>query len=187
MLQPCLATFCVFFAVGIWHGAGAKTLVFSFLNGTLISLSLFMQPFFEKLRVKTRIDGTKSGFGRVFAALRTMAIIMFLRYFLRAGSLEVALVMIKRTAYHPRLYELWDGTLLKFGLSLEEYLVFIAGTAVLLVRDFITETGRKCNQWINSLMPITQFVLLLVALLSLIIFGVYSGDAVSAEFIYANY
>ena len=187
MLQPCVATFCVFFAVGVWHGAGTDTLVFGLLNGTLISLSLFMQPFFEKLRARTHIDGTKNGFGRVFAALRTLALIMFLRYFLRADSLGVALVMIKRTAYHPRLYELWDGTLLKFGLNLQEYLVFIAGTVVLFVRDFITETGRKCNQWINGLMPVTQFVLLLVALLSIIIFGVYSSEAVSADFIYANF
>jgi len=187
MLQPCVATFCVFFAVGIWHGAGAKTLVFSFLNGTLISMSLFLQPFFEKLRVKTRIDGTKSGFGRVFAALRTLALIMFLRYFLRADSLQVALVMLKRTVYHPRLYELWDGTLLSFGLSMEDYLVFIAGAIVLFVRDFITETGRKVNQIINVAYPAVQLIILLVALLSIIMFGIYSSEAVSAEFSYAQF
>ena len=73
MFAPCLATFCVFFAVGIWHGSGRHILVFGLLNGLIISTSLFMEPVFDKLRVITRIDGGKSGFGRIFAALRTLA------------------------------------------------------------------------------------------------------------------
>ena len=187
MFQPCLATFCVFFAVGVWHGAGTDTLVFGMLNGTLISLSLFMEPFFEKLRVRTRIDGKKRGFGRVFAALRTLALIMFLRYFLRAASLSDALMMIKRTAYHPRLYELWDGTLLDLGLGLEEYIVMSAGVVILFLRDFITETGRKCSAIINNQKPAIQFVLLFGAFLALLIYGIFSSDAIQNDFIYAQF
>jgi len=187
MFQPCLATFCVFFAVGMWHGAGTDTLTFGFLNGILISSSLFMEPFFEKLRVKTRIDGRKSGFGRVFAALRTLALIMFLRYFLRADSLYDAYVMIKRTAYHPRLYELWNGTLLELGLGLEEYIVMIAGVIVLFTRDFITETGRKCSDVINGLKPAIQLILLTAAFIAIIFYGIFSSDQILNDFIYAQF
>jgi len=187
MLQPCLATFCVFFAVGIWHGSGAHILLFGFLNGLIISSSMFMEPFFGKLRAKTHIDGSKKGFGRVFAALRTLAILMLLRYFVRSASLVDALLMLRQTVFHLRLRELWNGTLLRLGLGVWDYIAFLTGIAVIFTRDFITETGRKCGQIIDNAKPIIQFALLLAALLSIIFIGVYSGDAVSADFIYAQY
>jgi len=187
MFQPCLATFFVFFAVGIWHGSGWHILLFGFLNGIIISASLFMEPFFKKLRVKTRIDGGKSGFGRVFAALRTLAILMFLRYFIRSASLTEALLMIRQTALHPRVRELWNGTMLKLGLGSRDYIVFALGTGIVLARDYLTETGNKCAQIINDSKPVIQFAILLAALLSIIFLGVYSRDALSANFIYAQY
>jgi len=187
MFAPCLATFCVFFAVGIWHGSGAHILVFGFLNGIIISSSLFLEPVYEKLRRMTRINGAMSGFGRIFAALRTLAVLGFLRYFVRAGSLSAALLMLQRTVYHPRLYELWDGTLMGFGLDGMDYLVFSVGTAAILARDFITESGRKCSQMINGMHPAIQFAVLLAAILGIVVFGYYSDNADLTDFIYAQY
>ena len=187
MFAPCLATFCVFFAVGVWHGSGAHILLFGLLNGIIISVSLYLEPFYEKLRLKTRIDGGKTGFGRVFAALRTLGILVFLRYFVRASSLSSALLMLQRTVYYPRFYELWDGTLTGFGLDCKDYLVFILGTAVILTRDFITESGRKCDQMINGFKPVIQFALLLAVILSVVVFGFYSDNADLSDFIYARY
>jgi len=187
MFQPCLATFCVFFAVGVWHGEGMHILVFGFLNGLIISSSLFMEPFFDKLRARTGIDGSKSGFGRVFAALRTLAILMLLRYFIRSASLDDAVMLFRRTVYHPRIRELWNGTMLELGLGISDYIVLTLGVCVLFARDFITETGRKCDQLLNDAKPVMQFAFLLSAILSIVIFGIYSGDAISADFIYAQY
>jgi len=177
----------VFFAVGIWHGSGAHILLFGFLNGIIISASLFLEPFYEKLRVKTRINGNKSGFGRVFAALRTLVLLVILRYLVRSDSLISALSMMKRTVYHPRLYELWDGTLMQFGLGVVDYIVLTVGILVVLARDFITETGRKVGQMMNAAKPVIQFTLLLAAIAVIVFFGIYSSDAVSADFIYAQY
>jgi len=187
MLAPCIATFCVFFAIGVWHGSGLHILLFGFLNGIIISASLYLEPVYEKLRLITRINGSTKGFGRVFAALRTLAVLVFLRYFVRAGSLASALYMLRRTLYHPRLYELWDGTLMGFGLDGMDYLVFSIGTAVILTRDFITESGRKCSQLINSSKPVIQFALLLAAIISIVVFGYYSNNADLSDFIYAQY
>ena len=186
LLPPCIATFCVYFVVGIWHDLSWNFIAFGMLNGLIISVSLFAEPIMEKLRGKTGIDGSKPGFGRVFAALRTFAILGVLRYFARAASLSAAIDMIRRTAYHPRLHELWDGTLLKLGLDRTGYLVLLGGVAVLLVRDFITERGRDCGQMLNESKPLLQFVLLLAALASILVFGIFQESAHSANFIYAG-
>jgi len=187
MFQPCLATFCTFFAIGIWHGTGGHIMLFGLLNGVLISLALFLEPQMEKLRAKTHIDGNKNGFGRVFAALRTLALLMILRYFAGTESLGQSIAMLQQTAFHPRLRELWNGTLLNLGLGLMDSIVLVAGTVVIFIRDFIAETGRDCGKVLNTTRPSLQFALLLAALVSIVIFGVYSGDTLSATFIYAQY
>jgi hypothetical protein len=187
MFQPWIATFCVFFAVGVWHGSGAHVLLFGVFNGVIISTSLLMEPYIEKLRIKTRIDGRKSGFGRVFAALRTLAILVFLRYFVRSASLDDVIAMMRQTIFHPRLRELWNGTMLELGLGVTDYIVFIAGTAVLFARDYLTETGRDCDRMISGAKPVVQIALLFLALLSIVLFGFYAANAISADFIYAQH
>ena len=186
LLPPCLATFCVYLVVGIWHDLSWNFVVFGLLNGIVISISLFAEPLMVKLRKKTGIDGSKPGFGRVFAALRTFAILGIFRYFARASSLGTALVMIRQTVRHPRIYELWNGVLLNLGLDYSGFFVLLFGVIVLLVRDFITERGKDCGTVLNESKPVLQFVILLIALASILFFGIYSGEAHSANFIYAG-
>jgi len=187
MFQPCLATFVAFFAIGIWHGTGAHIMLFGLLNGVIISAALFMEPLMERMRSKTRIDGRKSGFGRVFAALRTLALLMFLRYFARASSLGEVWALLEQTALHPRLRELWNGMLLGLGLNITDLIVLSVGTVLIFIRDFVTETGRDCGKILNAARPALQFIVLFAALLSIVLFGIYSGVTLSATFIYAQY
>ena len=187
LVPSCIATFCVYIVVGVWHGTGRHFPVFGILNGVFISASLFAEPFMEKLRRKTGIDGRRPGFGMVFASLRTFALLSFLRYFARAGSPAEALSMLRHTVFHPRLRELWNGALLELGLDGKGYVVLTAGTIVLLTRDLITERGTDCGQMLNRARPAVQFILILVALTSIMLLGLYSGNVQSATFIYAGY
>ena len=146
-----------------------------------------MEPNYAKLRVKTRIDGGKSGFGRVFAALRTLALLMILRLLVRSNSLEDVMTIIRQIVYHARVRELWNGTMMELGLGGWDYVIFIIGVLVLLARDFITETGRNCGQILNSAKPVIQFFVMLIALSAIVFIGVYAGATVSADFLYAQY
>ena len=186
ILPASLATFCVYIVVGVWHGSGLHLLAFGVLNGILISSALVLEPQIVKLREKTGIHGSHPGFGRVFAALRTFVILIFLRYFARAGSLREALNMLEHTVFHPRLRELWNGTLLNLGADFRELIVLAAGTIVLFIRDSTAERGKDCGNLLNETRPALQFVLILAALVSIVIFSFYSGKALSATFIYAG-
>jgi D-alanyl-lipoteichoic acid acyltransferase DltB (MBOAT superfamily) len=186
-LPSCIATFCVYLVVGVWHGSGMQLIAFGLLNGLFISVSLFAEPLYEKIRAKTRINGVKPGFGRVFSALRTLVLLVFLRYFVRSGSLREALSMLKQTLLHPRVRELWNGTLHNLKIDTTSCIVLAAAVIVMLARDFITERGKNCGELLNKARPVVQFVLLLAVLLAILIFGIYSGQALSANFIYAGY
>jgi len=187
LLPTSLATFAVYFAMGVWHGSGANLFVFGILNGLFITAGLFAEPQLIRLRAKTGIYGDKNGFGRAFAVLRTLALMVFLRYFAGAPSLHAALSMLKQTLLHPRIHELWSGALLNFGLTGADYAILAAGTAALLARDVIAERGADSRALLNAARPAAQFALLFAALVSITLFGIYSGSALSAGFIYAQY
>ncbi|MCL2838411.1 MAG: hypothetical protein FWE04_05005 [Oscillospiraceae bacterium] len=185
MLPTSIATFCVYFAMGVWHGAGAHILMFGILNGALITAGLFFEPLTERLRKLTRLRGEVSGKGKMFAILRTLGLMMFLRYFARAESLSHAWGMLRQTFTDFRLYELWNGSLLRLELSGFDYAVLAFGVILLFIRDIITENEIDCRMQLNKSRPIVQFAVLTVLLLSVTIFGIYYGDALSADFIYA--
>ena len=187
IIPSCIATFCVYIVVGVWHSTGRHFPVFGILNGILISAALFAEPWMVKLRLKTKIDGSKPGFGTVFAALRTFVIFGILRFFARADSPRVALDMLKHTVLHPRLREYWNGALLELGLDSKGFIILAAGTVVLLVRDYITERGNDCGRMLIETRPAVQFVLILAALSSIVLLGLYSNRVFSATFIYAGY
>ena len=187
LLPTSLATFAVYLAMGVWHGSGANLFVFGILNGLFITSGLFAEPQLVWLRAKTGLDGGKNGFGRVFAILRTLALMVFLRYFAGAASLRAALSMLKQTLLHPHIHELWSGALLTMGLNGADYAILAAGTIVLLARDVIAERGADSRALLNAARPAAQFALLFAALASITLFGIYSGNALSADFIYAQY
>ncbi|MCL2699446.1 MAG: MBOAT family protein [Defluviitaleaceae bacterium] len=185
LLTPSIATFCVYFAMGVWHGSGAHIFVFGVLNGAFITAALFLEPQIEKLRKITGIYGESNG--RIFAILRTFALMMFLRYFARAESLSHALGMLSRTVSDTRLYELWNGTLLNLGVTATGYVILTFGIIALFTRDILTENGKDCREMLNKAHPLVQFAVLLVMLSCVTLFGVYAGDVLSANFIYAGH
>ena len=187
LLPSCVATFCIYLIVGIWHDLSFNYIVFGFLNGFIISCSLFAERYMGGLRERTRIDGRKKGIGRVFAGLRTFAILGILRYFVRAASFRTALSMIKQTLYFPRIYELWNGTLLTLGLDSTGYFVLLIGIAVLLLHDYLTEIGKDVGEILNNSNPLFQLIVLVVAIASLMVFGLFTGDVHSASFIYGGF
>ena len=187
MLPTCLATFAVYLVMGVWHGSGVNVFIFGILNGLIISTALLMEPQIELLRSKTGIRGDKKGFGRTFAVLRTLALFIFLRYFARAATYSDAIGMLKQTVFHPRIYEIWNGTILGLGLSGWNCIVLFIGVLVMLVRDIISERGKDCRVVLNNMRPALQFVILVAVLMSITLFGIYSDSALSATFIYAQY
>ena len=46
ILPTSLATFLVYFVIGIWHGANWRYVAFGFWNGGIITLSLLLAPYF---------------------------------------------------------------------------------------------------------------------------------------------
>ena len=61
ILPTSLATFLVYFVIGIWHGANWRYVAFGFWNGGIITLSLLLAPYFLRWKQALRTNDKSHG------------------------------------------------------------------------------------------------------------------------------
>jgi D-alanyl-lipoteichoic acid acyltransferase DltB (MBOAT superfamily) len=178
LLPATVATFAVYFVMGIWHGATWQGFAFGLLNGFIISAAQYIEPF-----VKRR----DNALWKVFAIARTFVIMLFLRIFVRAAGMADALLMLKRVALNLNPSEIVRGALFELGLSKADYAVMLAGIAVMFIVEVSAERGRDAFKSYDNAPAVLQCAGLLIMLGCLTVFGLYSGNAASAAFIYGAF
>ena len=181
-----IATFVIYFVIGIWHGANFRYIAFGFYNGTLITAGLLLEPFFVKVR--ERLPVRWDGKGWHFVQMARTALIVFAgRYITRAPRLLAALYMLKETvvSFHPG--RLLDGTLLTLGVTGFDYAVVVLGMAVVLGVEWYQERGGHARQWLERQNAFVQWLGIMVPLLAIILLGAVGQNYVGAEFIYAQF
>ena len=184
IIPTSLATFIIYFIIGIWHGASWRYIFYGFWNGTLITLGILLP--FQRTKERLHIDD-KSAWYVLFQIARTNFIIFLGRYFTRAPRLLTAAWMVKETFLHPRLSDLWNGALLSLGLGAADLAVILVGMAVVLGVEFYQERGGHVRAALERTPFLIQWLSILVSLLVLLCFGILRADHISSNFIYMNY
>ena len=186
ILPISLVTFIVYFTIGIWHGGSIKYIVFGIWNGVLITVSLLLEPWFIKIKQKMKIADSNKAF-YIFQLIRTSIIVLIGRYITRAPRFLASLYMLKKTFTDVKIGKIFDGTLLNFGISGFDYLVIAVATIILLVVEGIDEYGIGTKKLIEKQKPVVQWLILMLSLFSLLIFGIFRGNYISSEFIYKQF
>ncbi len=181
-----LATFIIYFVIGIWHGASFRYIAFGLYNGVLITAGLLMAGPFTRLkeRLGVREDGLPM---RIFRMLRTMLLVFIGRYITRAPRLLTAAVMLWRTVSMPCLYQVSDGTILRLGLTAFDLAVVGVGCAVLLAAELLQERGVVLCQALEKRSPLVQWLFIFIPLLILTFLGIFRDGYIQSEFIYRQF
>lgn len=180
VLTLTISTYVVYFLIGIWHGGGFNFIAFGFYNGTLISLALLFEKRFEKIKKALRIND-ESFLYRVFKIIRTTFLVFIGRYFTRSAGLRQALHMMKKTIVDTN-FRCGD-----FGLQRLDFIIIaLCFLAVAIISILQEKEIDLTENFVNSNKLLTSTFLILTMLL-IIYFGVYSKNYVSVEFIYRNY
>ncbi|MCI9557133.1 MAG: MBOAT family protein [Lawsonibacter sp.] len=186
ILPTSLATFLVYFVIGVWHGANWRYIAFGFWNGTLITLALLMAPWFQRWKTALHIQETAPWY-RLFQIARTCFLVFLGRYLTRAPRLLTGLWMVKQTFLHPRLSELWDGTLLTLGLGGFDLAVIGLGTAVLVGVEWFQERGGQVRKTLERQSFLVQWLALFLPLAALLCLGILRAEYISSGFLYQQY
>ena len=186
ILPTSLATFLIYFVIGIWHGANAKYIVFGLWNGVLITAALLCEPLFVKIKSALKID-SKNRFYIAFCMARTALIVFFGRYITRASGAFAAFDMMSKTVTDFSLSGVFSSRILECGLEAFDVGVVLVCTAVLLILEYIEEKGDRLSSRLERKGAFVSFVYITACICVVVFLGFYRGGYISPEFIYKQF
>lgn len=187
VLPTSIASFIVFFMVGVWHGANWKYIEFGVWNGGIIMLSVLMKPVFEWIHKKLRINA-KSFPYTVFQIFRTFIVILVGYVFDVAPSFEEAMHTFALFFTDQNL-SIGLSQISSLGLGNKEYLLILAGIVIIFIVSLIQERNDKTT--IRELLDKKPFALrwfaVFAGVVTVVVFGVYGSGFNAADFVYMQF
>ena len=92
--------------------------------------------------------------------------------------------MLRKTLFDPRTAQLSDGTLLSLGVSIQDYGILAAATALLFAVSVAQERGIGVRAWMARQKTAVRWVLL-YGLIVLILAAAVTAPGVPDAFMYA--
>lgn len=188
MVPSVAAPMVVFFLIGIWHGVTSQYIVNGLYNALLISSTVALTPFYEKLAKWLRIN-TEAFSWKLFQMLRTFTLLCISRIIVKAPSLGEAFRMIKTMFSSISLGFLSgkDGLIYTYGIDKANLIVLILAIVVLLVVGILQENGLKIREALSRQNLVFRWGMILLLLAVVIIFGVYGPEYDASAFIYGRF
>ena len=180
----CIASFWVWSATGLWHGANWTFLVWGWMNMAAMLFSQIMEPWYEKARAFFHIS-LQNKFWHLFRIFRTFCLVSFFRLFSRADNLHTALQILKQiTQGINRRLLLHPMQLFPKMQSREVYVVLIA-FIMMTATEILSEKGKW--EITKEKTPFVIRNLIYVFMIYSLILFAGTGTDITANFIYANF
>ena len=186
LVTSSIALFAVWLFNGLWHGAGWSYIFFGMYHFALIVTGNLLAPvvigFCEKHKINRRVFPYQ-----LFQMIRTAILVAIGEMFFRALSLKHGLEMFMIMIRHASVRSFADGTWLKLGMDLQDYLIVAAMIVFVFVISLLKERGCQVREQLYR-RPVIVRALVTAMLISLVLlFGAYGTGYVPVDPIYANF
>lgn len=175
----------VFLVSGLWHGAGWTFVVWGLLHGLFQVIGYILKPVRDWCVNVFKVE--RNAFShRVLKVLVTFLLVNFAWVFFRASSLGEAFLIIKNSfVFTP--WMLADGSLYKHGLDSADFFVAIVGLIIVVVTDLVNYNGFVIRERILKQGIWIRYIIVIVAIISILVFGIWGPGYDSAAFIYQQF
>ena len=186
VIPTSLASFIVFVIVGIWHGAAWKYVFYGVFMAAFVSAGTLFADFYASMRKVCHIN-EEQRWWQLFQTVRTVFIITLGRYFSCAPTLTDALKMWGRTfsVFNPKV--IVDGTFYGLGLSTRGLYLMLISVLIIFIVDVIHENGIRIRPALERQHAVVRVVVYIIAIFSILIFGVYGIGFEASNFIYQGF
>lgn len=179
-----IGTMVTWFVTGVWHGASWNFIVWGLLNGVIILLSQECRPLYERFHESFHVKG-RWGY-ELFCMFRTFWLMSFLRSLDCYRDVPLTFKMIGTIFTNFSGGRLFDGTLLKLGVSGYDYIVILVGVAVCLFVSICNERG-DIRESIAAKGAVIRYAVPWLLFFTVIIFGAYGIGFDASQFIYNQF
>jgi D-alanyl-lipoteichoic acid acyltransferase DltB (MBOAT superfamily) len=181
-----VASIATWFVTGIWHGLNLNFVVWGMLNCFFVVLSEECVPLYEKFHARFPGLKEKKGYG-IFEMLRMFWLMNLIRacdlfpnvgeYFRRVGSIF--------TTFNWHI--LWDGTMMKLGLSGLDYAVLGGSIVVLFAVSLFQEKHGSFRKALAAKPAVLRYAVIFLMFLVVILMGSYGIGYDASNFIYNQF
>lgn len=182
--QAFLPLFCVWMIMGIWHGASWKYVVYGLYYLLIIVLGMVFEPLFIKFFEKTNFKRDGKVFGLI-QILRTDLLVVIGLTMFRADTLGQFGAMLKSSIglNVPGVLQVVSTC---SDLSILDYPLIFAFVLLFLLKECKEEKGININlSVINSVQK--RWIWITVAILIVVLFGIYGTGYTEQPFVYAEF
>ena len=187
VLPTSFASLVVFFLVGVWHGANWKYVAFGIWNGGIIMLSTLMEPVFEQMTKKLRIN-TANPLFVLFQILRTFLIVAIGYVFDVAADFADSMYTFRMILTDQNLLRGFNE-IMTLGLDIFDYMILVVSSLVLLAVSLIQEKhpDTTLRVMLDEKPFLVRYLLLLIGITVLITFSIYGPGYDPAAFVYMQF
>lgn len=171
----------VFCISGLWHGASWNFVIWGALNGFYQMFGALFAP------VRKKFAGDPNLFSnRLGKMLITFALVCFSWIFFRANTLADAIVIIKGML-HLNPWAFTNGTLLRCGLDWANWCILLSALLVLLGVSTAKYNHIEIRRWFFHQGLWFQYLIILIAVFTVLAFGIYGSNYDASQFIYFQF
>lgn len=181
-----IALLAVWLCNGLWHGAGARYVIFGLYWFAIIWLGGFLEPIAQCVCPRLHIDRASTPW-HVIQHVRTLAIVVCGEIIFRAPGARAGIDILWRIATDLTPTGLLNGTLAEAGLEPADAACVALAVIVLFVVGFLRERGISISARLAHASYAQTCVVCLLSLLVLVIFGAYGAGYVPVDPMYASF
>jgi len=177
----------VFLVSGLWHGAGFSFVVWGLLNGLYQIIEEVLKPLRMKLPEHLKIR-KENVFYKAVQLVMTFILVDFAWIFFRANSITDAVHIIRRMlTVDMTSFSNFAGNLYAVGMYKSECIVIFVSLLVLLFSDICKCKNISIIQKITETPWFVQSAWVVVAICTILVFGIWGPEYNQANFIYFQF
>lgn len=180
-----IATFVVWLATGLWHGASWNFIVWGLANWAILMISEEMEPYYDKFRSRFPRIGQKKIYN-LFQVGRTFFLVCCLNLFDCYTSVTDTIRMAGSMITVGNWDILWNGSLLEIGLSVVDYGILIVGIILMIAVSLVQRGGSVREKIALCPYPI-KFLVWYGLFIVVLLMGIYGIGYDASQFIYNQF
>ncbi len=177
--RQCFNLMVVFLVSGLWHGAAMTYVIWGVMHGAYQIIGLLMTPLKKKLY---KLIPENNFILALFRTVCTFILVNFAWILFRANSLSDAAYVFKSIFTIDKIFPLAFGTL---GLSRKMLVVMGIAVIILYIVDFIN--SRKPVAEVINRTVFLRYLIYVIILLAIFIFGYYGAGFDPQDFVYFQF
>lgn len=185
-LRKLLNILLVFLVSGIWHGADWSFVVWGGIHGVYQIIQNLDEPVKVKIAGFLKIDLSRRAI-KVTSMAWNFLLVSYAWIFFRADSIGQAVRFISNTFKSFNLWIFFDGSMYSLGLSQPELHVLMVSLLVMFICDVYKYRGKDVIKAVNGQQTVFRWLVYLVLIFAILVYGIYGVNYNANNFIYFNF